>query len=1091
MYPKPLIAILLALAAGPATATTFTWTNTAGGSWATAANWSSAPTFAADDVLDFSTLNITADRTATLDADRIAGALKFGDATTASNNWIVSAGTPSTSKLTLSTTSGTPTIEVVNQTATISAQVVGTQGFQKIGVGTLSINNGSNNGTLSGLITVSAGVLSAAAGSVTTNQLGTATVTVSDGATLNLNSSRGTYSAITLNGAGASGLSGALLLGGSSSFSSITVTNLTLGSNATIGTANSQGNGNGIAGAISLGANTLTCNPLTPAGAETSEALTLSAAITGTGGIVQNGPGQTTLSGTNGYTGTATALAGALIASKSAALPGYDAAGKVVFLGGTVGAQIGGAGWTTAQVDTLLTNATKTSGALGIDTNNANLTQWTAFTTSNLGPLGLNKLGSNTLTLNQANTYTGNTIVTAGTLLPTTAAALPGYDAAGKVVFLGGTLDLQVGGAGWTTAQVDTLLANATKTRGTLGLDTTNGNVTQWAAFTNTNLSSTLGLIKLGNNTLTLVQTNTYTGVTTVSAGTLQFAKKASLYNGTTASWTATNVNVKSAATLALNVGGTNEFASGDVDTLLTNISVAGNANAGLQSGAILAFDTTNATGATFTQGNLIANSTGTSGGAIGLTKLGTGTLVLDKTNTYTGVTKVGRDGGTSGGTLTVSGDPSAANGGWDIQNGTVNFQSGTTINVASGKSINTGGGTNNNLRNLNVAGTVVNAGSLGLNGGAVFTLNSGAGWTQSGTVNIKPNTTFTSNVLTVNTGAIFKYTNISTAFGLSASAGSNGGSSTLSIAGGSFETGMGFVNSGGTNGSANLQISAGGTLKLTANVPDLASNSGTTTPFNVQVGTGGGIVDTNGFNTTLNLAITGTGGLTKAGAGTLTTAVANTYTGNTTVTGGTLSLAAANLDDASSVTIATGATLTLNFAGTDTVAALSINGSALPAGTYNSTTHPGSISGTGQITVTGGANFASWASGLGLSGNPNADYDHDGISDAAEYVLGTDPKVANTGGSGIQIQKSGNNLVVTFNRTDASETSDITLTVEAGNNLQTWTQVFQIGDTTAHSTSGVVVTENGASPDTVVVTIPTAGSPKLFARLRVAVSGS
>jgi len=51
----------------------------------------------------------------------------------------------------------------------------------------------------------------------------------------------------------------------------------------------------------------------------------------------------------------------------------------------------------------------------------------------------------------------------------------------------------------------------------------------------------------------------------------------------------------------------------------------------------------------------------------------------------------------------------------------------------------------------------------------------------------------------------------------------------------------------------------------------------------------GGGTIDTHGSNVALTGAIGGTGSLTKAGAGTLTLSGGNTYTGNTTVSAGTL----------------------------------------------------------------------------------------------------------------------------------------------------------------------------------------------------------
>ena len=132
------------------------------------------------------------------------------------------------------------------------------------------------------------------------------------------------------------------------------------------------------------------------------------------------------LSGTNSYTGTATATSGILWATKASALPGYDSAARVVFNGGMLAVPVGGASdWTTGQVDTLLSNATKTGGTLGIDTGAGDLTQWIAFTTSNLGSVGLTKRGDNVLTLDQANTYTGVTAVGGGVLRANNGTGLP------------------------------------------------------------------------------------------------------------------------------------------------------------------------------------------------------------------------------------------------------------------------------------------------------------------------------------------------------------------------------------------------------------------------------------------------------------------------------------------------------------------------------------------------------------------------------------------------------------------------------------------------------------------------------------------
>jgi autotransporter-associated beta strand protein len=110
-----------------------------------------------------------------------------------------------------------------------------------------------------------------------------------------------------------------------------------------------------------------------------------------------------------------------------------------------------------------LTNAFIQDGGATFDTslNSATISQDLLEDPGSTGG-GLTKQGTNTLTLTGANSYTGDTTVSAGVLLTTNAAALPGYTTSGKVIFDGGTIAAQVGGAGWTDGEVDTLLANAT-----------------------------------------------------------------------------------------------------------------------------------------------------------------------------------------------------------------------------------------------------------------------------------------------------------------------------------------------------------------------------------------------------------------------------------------------------------------------------------------------------------------------------------------------------------------------------------------------------------------------------------------------------
>lgn len=134
------------------------------------------------------------------------------------------------------------------------------------------------------------------------------------------------------------------------------------------------------------------------------------------------------------------------------------------------------------------------------------------------------------------------------------------------------------------------------------------------------------------------------------------------------------------------------------------------------------------------------------------------------------------------------------------------------------------------------------------------------------------------------------------------------------------------------------------------------------------------------------------------------------------------------------------------------------------------------------------GTAYDTWMAGFPtLTGNDalaDADPDHDGVKNLLEFVLNgnpttSDPAIFPTS------SVSGGNMVFTFQRRDDSE-GLVNQTVQHGINLTTWTDVV-IGAVDGSSGGATyVVTENGSSPDLITVTIPTAGDAKKFARLLV-----
>ena len=155
-----------------------------------------------------------------------------------------------------------------------------------------------------------------------------------------------------------------------------------------------------------------------------------------------------------------------------------------------------------------------------------------------------------------------------------------------------------------------------------------------------------------------------------------------------------------------------------------------------------------------------------------------------------------------------------------------------------------------------------------GSNGTATVS-GTGSTWSNSGDLNIGQTGTGTLNIQTggtVSAGGVVT---------IARDAGSVG---TLNLLTG------GILQVGGTNGLASGAGTAnfnfgGGTIQVTG--------SNLTSSINAVLSTPSSTIDTNGLNAAFSGVLTGSGGLTKSGAGTLALTGANTYTGGTNFNGG------------------------------------------------------------------------------------------------------------------------------------------------------------------------------------------------------------
>ncbi len=287
----------------------------------------------------------------------------------------------------------------------------------------------------------------------------------------------------------------------------------------------------------------------------------------------------------------------------------FDLNGQTETIGGLVST---GAGTVTN------TSATAT-GVLTVGGSTATSTFAGTITDGASQKTELIKAGTGIQVLSGANTYTGGTMVNAGTLELGAFNSSPN-SGTGTTVAAGATLAVAVGGTSTiTSANVATLATNV----GTgfasgsfLGFDTTGGNFTE-----SDNLTGTYGLNKLGANVLTLTGTNSYSGATTLSAGTLAASGAVGALPASS------TVNMAAGTTLSLRNDAAGTIAQGN-NILLTNASTVATAptidvrnNGGATTGSVVALGSlTNGSG-TASYLNYV-NFTGANGYTLSFTNL-------------------------------------------------------------------------------------------------------------------------------------------------------------------------------------------------------------------------------------------------------------------------------------------------------------------------------------------------------------------------------------------------------------------------------------------------------------------------------------
>ncbi len=853
------------------------------------------------------------------------------------------------------------------------------QSLTKTGAGTLILNA---ENTYTGGTTISDGTL------VATNVEALGTGNVTDNATLELNTGGDFDNAISGSGQVVKSGDETLTLSGANSYTGGTTI-----SGGTLVATNVE----------ALGSGDVTDN----ATLELNTGGTFDNVISGSGQVVKSGDDALTLSGNNSYTGGTLISGGTLVASNVEALGSGDVTDNATLemnTGGDFDNAISGSGQVVKSGDETLTlsgansytGGTTISGgtlvannveALGTGdvTNNATLELNTGgdFDNAISGSGQVVKSGDKTLTLSGANSYTGGTTISGGTLIATNVNALGTgaidnrasllLDASGQFTVTdlttesGGNTEI---GAG-STLQATTLTQKSDSTL-TINLNSNTVDPVIHAA-SQVSLAGTLDITGVGDvldsdpastddlDTFTLIASDkTIAGdfekltVAGMDADLADFITvdgriddTGKQYELTTAlTWYADRDDAVTDAHGTFNL--TNADGSFAVNTVLENVDAT--------------LDPDSATG-----------WDGTS-----LIKQGAGTLILNAENTYTGGTTI--SGGTlvatnvdalgsgdvtddatlelnTGGTFdnAISGSGQVVKSGDDVLtlSGANSYSGGTLISdgtlVASNvEALGTGDVTNDAVLELNTGGTFDNAisgsGQVVKSGDETLTL-SGANSYTGGTL-ISGGTLVASNVEALGTGDVTDNAVLEL---------NTGGDFDNAISGSGqvVKSGDETLTLSGSNTYTGGTLISGGTL-VASNVEALGTGDVTNDAV-LELNTGGDFDN----------AISGSGKVEKSGDGTLTLSGSNTYRGGTTISGGTL--LASNVEALGTGDVTNNATLELNTGG-DFDNAISGSGQVVKSG-GDTLTLSGNNSYTGGTLISDGTLVASNVEALG-SGN-------------------------------------------------------------------------------------------------------------------------